>query len=102
MDGRVDIVHIASFLHLFNWEGQVRACNRLVRLLNPTPGRVVLGRQRWNVEPAEYAHRTNDGGTMYRHDERSWKNLWERVSSETGTTWAVKGDLMDTEDEVGE
>ena len=102
LDGRVDIVHMASFLHLFNWEGQVRACKRLVRLLSPAPGSVVFGRQRGNVKPGEYDHRTNAGGTMYRHDVESWKKLCEQVGNETGTNWDVKGDLLDTEEEVGE
>jgi SAM-dependent methyltransferase len=33
LDGKLDIVHAASFLHLFDWDGQIKAAKRLIELL---------------------------------------------------------------------
>ena len=37
---------------------------------------VVFGRQRGNGKPAEYEQGTNEGGTMFKHDQETWgKNV---------------------------
>ena len=43
-------------------------------------------------------HRTNEKGSMFRHNEESWKEMWKRVSKATGTSWDVKVWLEKTED----
>ena len=65
LEGKIDIVYAASVFHLFNWEEQVRMAERVVRTLKPVKGSMMLERQRGNLNPAEYEHKTNQGGTMF-------------------------------------
>lgn len=97
-EGKFDIIHAASFFHLFDWEDQVRLGRRVVKLLKPVKGSVVFGRQRGNVSAGEYEHRTNEKGTMFRHNEDSWRSMWELIGEKTGTAWEVKGWLEISED----
>lgn len=98
LDGKVDIIYAASFFHLFNWEEQVDVTERVVRLLKPVQGSLILGRQRGNVNSGEYEHRTNEKGTMFRHNEKSWKEMWKQVGKATGTSWDVNVWLEKDED----
>ena len=38
LDGKIDVVNAASFFHLFDWDGQVKAAKRVVQLLKPVSG----------------------------------------------------------------
>ena len=89
--GGVDVVYAASIFHLFDWGQQVKVAERVVGLLKKRKGSVVLGRQRGNRTPTEYEHRTNQGGTMFRHNEESWREMWRVVGEKTvsGVSCAV-------------
>lgn len=98
VEGEIDVVYAASIFHLFNWEDQLRLAERVATLLKPVPGALVLGRQRGNVDAAEYEHRTNENGTMFRHNEESFKKMWEEVGAKTGTAWEVRAWLEKDDD----
>ena len=95
LDGKIDIIHAASFLHLFTWDDQVRAGSRMVRLLRPTTkDALVLGRQLGTIKPGEYPGR-RDGVTRYRHDPESFQKMWDVIGEKTGTKWRVDAQLLD-------
>ena len=81
--GGVDIVYAASIFHLFDWGQQVKVAERVVGLLKKRKGSLVVGRQRGSRTPMEYEHRTNQGGTMFRHNEESWREMWRVVGEKT-------------------
>lgn len=81
--GGVDIVYAASIFHLFDWGQQVKAAERVVGLLKKRKGSVVVGRQSGNSTPMDYEHKTNQGGTMFRHNEESWREMWRVVGKRT-------------------
>ena len=89
----IDVVHAASFLHLWGWDTQVKVCEWIVKLLRDGPGSMVLGRQVGNSKPGEYPNATDKGGVMWRHDLESFRRLWEVVGSKTGTKWRVEAEL---------
>lgn len=98
LDGQMDVVYAGSFLHLFDYEGQRKACERIVRLLRPKPGSVVLGRQVGSVVAGERNHRTNKGSAMWRHDIASFERMWAEVGAATDTKWRVDAQLAGGED----
>lgn len=95
LDGNVDIIHAASFFHLFGLEEQKQVARRIVKLLKPRQGSLVLGRQVGNVQGGEFLHRTNPNRMMFRHDKETWKRMWDEVGEETGSRWDVHVDLLD-------
>jgi SAM-dependent methyltransferase len=96
LDGKVDILYAGSFLHLFDWNGQVKVCERIVKLLRPVKDSVLLGRQVGGVIAEERSHRTNPWEKMYRHNKESFEKLWEEVGQNTGTSWRVEAELQGT------
>ena len=92
LDGTIDIIHAASFLHLFTWEEQVQAGMRMVRLMTEEDS-LVLGRQVGSTKPGEYARRAYKGGSRYLHDPDSFQRLWDVIGEETGTKWKVIAEL---------
>lgn len=89
LEGTVDIIHAASFIHLFDYQGQVDVSKRLVQLLRPVKDVMVVGRQVGNLRPGEFPHNTDTTGTMFRHDDKTFAEMWKRVGAETGTSWRV-------------
>ncbi|KAK3689345.1 hypothetical protein B0T22DRAFT_528349 [Podospora appendiculata] len=95
LDGTVDIIHAASFFHLFGWEDQVVIGVRMVRFFKDgVEGATVLGRQIGNpgevLEPEEHARR---GLGRYHHNRASMQRLWDVVGARTGTEWKVEAEL---------
>jgi hypothetical protein len=97
LDGKIDIIYAASFLHLFNYQGQIKVCKRLVKLLREKKDSLILGRQVGNSDAGEYVQETNESGIMYKHNPESFKKMWDRVGEETGTKWRVDYDFVSFE-----
>ncbi|KAH8811716.1 hypothetical protein F5884DRAFT_855054 [Xylogone sp. PMI_703] len=91
LDGKIDIVFVGAFLHLFNYEEQVKVCQRIVRILKPEKDSLILGRQVGNVNPGEKEGRT--GHSVYRHNVESFQKMWDEVGELTGTKWRVEATL---------
>jgi len=98
LDGEIDIVYAGSFLHLFDYAGQFKVCERIVRLLKPVKGSVVLGRQVGQVVAGERVRSANYREKIFRHNEESFKNMWEEVGEKTGTRWKVEVELQKVQD----
>lgn len=96
LDGKIDIVHAASFFHLFSWDQQVQVGTRVVRLLNPTTkNAVLLGRHVGSSEPGTYIGCVIAGtkGRRYRHSPDSFQKMWDEIGERTGTKWKVYAEL---------
>jgi hypothetical protein len=103
LNGRMSIVYAGSFFHLFDWDGQFAMAKRVVELLKPEPGGMLLGRQVGNFNPGEYVRDGQDGEKRrWRHDPRTWKEMWELVGKETGTKWDVHVEMEDWKFAKGE
>lgn len=88
LEGTIDIIHIAAFLHLFSHADQVRAAKRISRVLSTKPGSMVVGRQMGSIKPGEYVHRTNSKTVMFRHDLETFEKFWNEDVG--GGRWEVE------------
>ncbi|KAF9692920.1 hypothetical protein EKO04_009244 [Ascochyta lentis] len=91
--GKLDILHAASFFHLFDWDGQVAAAKKIVALLNPTSDSLILGRQAGRSEAGDFTAQVEQTKSRYWHNPESWAQLWKKVGDETGTKWKVEADF---------
>ena len=92
-DGQFNIIHAASFFHLFDWDCQVLAAKNVAALLKPGPGSLIVGRQAGNVISGP------GKGNIFVHDCGSFIKLWKQVGEETKTKWNVEAQF--TEDVLG-
>lgn len=93
--GKIDIIHASSFFHLFPLSTQLLVAKRLLILLLPVPGSIILGRQTANIKPGVYTHGNRDQMQpgMWRHDVGSWSEIWEQAGREVGVQVRVKATL---------
>lgn len=90
LTGKVDIAYLGLFLHQFDWEGQKKACEKIVQLMKNEQGVLILGQQMGNVS----AHHDKKIGTgVYKHNASSFEKLWKEVGEATGTEWKVTASL---------
>ena len=97
--GKVDVVYAASFLHIFSWEDQVRIAKRIIRILKPSRGSLVFGRQTGSVrgrEELNKAHGVRGTEKIWRHDVESFRKLWHVAGEETGSKWETWAELYET------
>ncbi|KAJ4322970.1 hypothetical protein N0V94_002125 [Neodidymelliopsis sp. IMI 364377] len=96
--GKIDIVHAASFFHLFDWDGQVAAAKKVVRLLNPDSDNLIIGRQAGRLEAGDFTAQVEQTKSRYWHNPESWAKLWKQVGDETGTKWKVEANFDENVD----
>ena len=89
--GQTDMIVINMFLHLFDYNNQLKVATRILRLLSHKPGSIVLGSQAGVVHPIEQPlkppfDKTGDGQkrTIYRHSPESFKQMWEDAGRAAG------------------
>jgi hypothetical protein len=95
LDGQIDIVQTGSFFHLFDLETQEKVATRVVKLLKPQPGSMVIGRQVGSITPGLVTHSDPGRGSVYRHNIATWKEMWGRVSKETDVAFEVEAELQE-------
>lgn len=93
LKGEIDVIYAGSFLHLFDWDGQVRAVKRMVQLLKPEKDSLVVGRQVGALVAGPHFKDKVAGANMYCHNVKSFQKMWDVVGGETGTKWKVEGEL---------
>lgn len=90
-----DMVHAASFFHLFSWDGQVEAVSKALRLLKPKPSSMIFGRQICVDEAGSMKHSSAQNGEIYRHDAESFKKLIAEVSAKTEIEVGTEVDVIE-------
>ena len=102
--GQTDIIAINMFLHLFDYENQLKVATRILRLLSHRPGSLILGSQAGVRPPMEQPlkppfDKTEDGETrtIYRHSPDSFIELWERAGAFAGVPIRVWADFQKSE-----
>jgi hypothetical protein len=85
IEGTVDIAHLGMVLHLWSLEGQIQFCERVVQLMRPLAGAVIVGHSAGRVEASEWFNPV--GKTMFKHNVESFAEMWDHVGHRTGTSW---------------
>lgn len=88
------IVQLGMVLHIWDWEGQVRACERAVELLRDEAGVLVVGQSVGSSKGRAVPARGRD---IFKHDPDTFAAMWEEVGKRTGTNWRVRAVLVEFE-----
>ena len=91
IDGKIDVVYLGSFLHVFSWDEQLKICKRVIKILKAKKGSTAFGRQTGNLKAREVesgSYHEKDA-MWWRHDVESFKKLWALAGEETGTKWNI-------------
>ena len=89
--GQTDIIAITMFLHLFDYQNQIKVATRILRLLSTKPGSMIIGSQAGVKEAKEQElkppfDKTMDGKkrTVFRHSPSSFTRMWEDAGLASG------------------
>ena len=98
LEGKIDVIYLASFLHIFSWDDQLKICKRVIKTLRPRKGSSVFGRQVGSLKAKEVIPPgemgiDKSGSRWWRHDVESFTKLWDLAGEETGTKWETWGRL---------
>ena len=96
---KIDILYITHVLHQWDWENQVKCLVQLVGL-SSGPGAMVVGFQIGSAGETKILASGLAKSDAYWHNPKSFAEIWDRVSEETGTRWESQASLM-TWGEVG-
>lgn len=101
LDGTFDLVHAASFFHLFSWEDQVRLGERVVRFFRSAADtapsgkpQLLFGRQVGLASPVDRATLAARGEYRFHHNPATLQQLWDEIGARTNTTWRVDAQLV--------
>ncbi|CAO1606126.1 MAG: hypothetical protein LQ349_008915 [Xanthoria aureola] len=101
LENRISVVVANSIFHLYNYADQLRLAKRIVRLLSPERGSLILGRQVGSSQPGEY-NALNNQGTRYAHDATSFRRFWGQVAEDIGGGCKFRVETVLDEEEVGD
>jgi hypothetical protein len=91
LEGKIDIVQLSLILHLWNWDGQVEACKRILELLRPAKGSMIVGQSVGHLDGVEAPGRP--GMIVFKHNAETFLKMWRQIEKETGTEWNVQASL---------
>ncbi|KAK3942834.1 hypothetical protein QBC46DRAFT_339087 [Diplogelasinospora grovesii] len=95
LERRFDVLHLTSFLHIWNWTGQVKAASRVASFAKP--GSVLIGSGMGSRVGGEFPNLERTG-TNFRQSEESFRKLWLEVGEKTGTRWQVDKTVFEVMD----
>jgi len=80
---KINLIHTASFFHLFNQEEQMNLAQLLAGLLSPKPGSMIFGSHRGNTISTTGTNPL--GGVRFEHSPESWNEMWNETIFRKGT-----------------
>jgi len=83
-------VQLGMILHIWDLQGQIKACERVVELLSLKPGSLVVGQSVGHATGVEVPGRN---GNIFKHGAETFKTMWDEVGRRTGTKWNVQASI---------
>lgn len=98
LSGKLNIVYISLFLHVFDFEQQITVVENVLDLFAAEPGSLIVCRVT-ACHDQRVLKATTERMPYFYHDRASWKQLWEVVQRKTGVklsidTWEQPDELV--------
>ena len=91
--GKIDMIYLGSFLHLFQEAQQVIIIGQINQLLNPSSGSMVFGRH-LGAEAGGPFRMESIGWDLYRHNQSTLESIFRQgANPPRGASWEVKSSL---------
>jgi len=87
LQGKIDIIWVGAFLHLFDRHHQLIAIKHMLRLLSKQPSSIIVGRLVGSETPGEYPSQITPNGTVYTHDVHSFKKMFHEAAEAMDAKW---------------
>ncbi|OJI96677.1 hypothetical protein ASPVEDRAFT_36083 [Aspergillus versicolor CBS 583.65] len=94
--GKVRVINSGMFMHLWDWDAQVKAAKRMIKLLTAEKGAIIAGLHFGCPSPGMW--KAVKDSPMFIHNQYSLKGLWDQCAHETGTSWDFQCVVEKSED----
>ncbi|PYH91161.1 hypothetical protein BO71DRAFT_421767 [Aspergillus ellipticus CBS 707.79] len=94
---RFDVVHAANFLHIWDWDTQVRVACRLGSFLRRKAGGCIVGCSLGVKSGGREMNGYDGRGSCFRHDLESFERFWALVGERMGVLWRVEARVVPLE-----
>lgn len=83
------VVNIVMFLHVYDWNMQVRSCKRILKLLSTKKGSIIVGATTGSTQAEELILKAllmieGEERTIYRQSMETFTKMWEEVGRDEG------------------
>lgn len=82
-----DVVSALMFLHIWDYKNQVAACKRILKLLKPEKGSLLIGASTGSVKPGEEWYKpplVPQERSIYRHSNETFVQMWNEIEEDLG------------------
>lgn len=93
IQGAIDVISVASVLHGWDYDDQLKAAINLVAFSRPEPGSLITGDLLGSLKAGSYPL-PSELGSHYRHNIESFKAFWKEVGERTETRWDVEATFV--------
>ncbi|CAG8905389.1 unnamed protein product [Penicillium egyptiacum] len=96
--GGFNIINSGYFMHLWDWNGQLKVAKRMISLFSLRGGNIVTGVNFGSEETGRWAKAPADLDGLFLHGCMTFRRLWEQVGRETQTRLSVWSAMERDED----
>ena len=84
-EGTWSVISIFMFLHVWDYNDQVRVCKRILKLLSSKPDSWIIGAQTGSVKPRDFPLKPpfvkeGEKRSVYRHSVETFREMWVEVA----------------------
>ncbi|PYH80495.1 hypothetical protein BO82DRAFT_286451 [Aspergillus uvarum CBS 121591] len=97
---RIRIINSGYFMHLWDWDGQIKVAKHMISLLSLEEDGIVTGMHFGSKQTGVWEKVPADNDPIFLHDPVSFKSLWQQVGSETETKLDVWSSIEQDEDHM--
>lgn len=87
--GRFNVINSGYFMHLWDWEGQVKVAKRMISILALHESCIVTGVHFGSENTGLWEKVPADNDPIFLHDSASLTELWQQVGKQTQTEISV-------------
>lgn len=93
--GTWGVINIIMVLHIFDWDTQLCACGRILKLLSRAKGSMVIGITTGSTEAGDLVLKPpsvaeGEERTVYRHNLDTFTRMWEEVGRDEGLVLKIE------------
>ena len=101
--GSWDVINIIMFLHVYDWDTQMRACQQILKLLAKKKGSMVIGAQTGTTKAGEFHLKPplvaeGESRTLFRHSKETFEQLWKTVADKEDVRLKIQVEYDDPQD----
>jgi len=100
LKGKIEVLWCGTLLHHHDWHHQVVAVKHMLRLLEPHPDSIVVGRALGSASPGAFPAADGSARLEFRHDVQSFRKMFHEAADALDQKWEMEVQAHEHEDQL--